>query len=88
MKNRFLIVSKATGLYNEVSGRFVIPGVRWVTGLCLVEPAEEVVTDKLKEIKLWEVKTCNEAEELIIKVCSLTPIISHWILTGFYLESK
>ncbi|RYC81101.1 hypothetical protein BFJ63_vAg16007 [Fusarium oxysporum f. sp. narcissi] len=67
MKNRFIVVSKATGLFNEVSECFVIPGVRWVTGLCLVEPAEEVVADKLKEIELWKAKTCKEAEDLIIK---------------------
>ncbi|KAM0075191.1 hypothetical protein ACKRZS_012744 [Fusarium odoratissimum] len=67
MKNRFIVVSKATGLFNEVSECFVIPGVRWVTGLCLIEPADEVVADKLKEIELWKAKTCKEAEDLIIK---------------------
>ncbi|KAH7303162.1 hypothetical protein B0I35DRAFT_517483 [Stachybotrys elegans] len=67
MKNRFLIASKATALYNEVSQAFVIPGVHWVTGLCPIDLPDDVIEEKVQEIEIWKAKICNGAEKLISK---------------------
>jgi hypothetical protein len=75
MKNRFLIASKAAALYNEVSQAFVIPGVRWVAGLCLIDLPDDVIEEKVEEIEIWRAKICNGAEKLISKVSIFTASI-------------
>ncbi|KAJ0329344.1 hypothetical protein COL922a_012848, partial [Colletotrichum nupharicola] len=67
MKTRFLIASKATSLYNEVSDRFVIPGVRWLRGLRLVGSTDDVFTDKVKKIEERGSRIGAETMHLICK---------------------
>ncbi|KDN66664.1 hypothetical protein CSUB01_07506 [Colletotrichum sublineola] len=56
LKNRFLIATKATSLYNDVSEKFVTPGVQWEAGLQLLDLTDNALNTKIKEIEEWRVK--------------------------------
>jgi hypothetical protein len=64
MKTRFLLASKASELYCEVSEMFVIPGVNWLTGLCLENESDDTIEKTVIEIGEWRTKICVEAERL------------------------
>lgn len=68
MKNRFFIASKAASLYNEISSCFVIPGVKWVAQLRLLDATEDVIKEKAAEIEKMEVQICADADTVIMKV--------------------
>lgn len=65
MKNRFLVASRASAVYNEVSELFVIPCVRWLSRLHLINSSDDVIEEKLKEIEKWKAKIGKEVDELI-----------------------
>jgi hypothetical protein len=77
MKTRFLLASKAAELYNEVSERFVIPGVSWLTGLCLENESDDTIEKTVLEIEEWRTKICVEAEKLTAKASGH---IAHFVI--------
>jgi len=64
MKTRFLFVSKASELYNDVSDQFIIPGVDWLSEIRLEEGSEEAIDKRVAEIEKWRMKICIGAENL------------------------
>jgi hypothetical protein len=64
MKTRFLFVSKASELYNDVSEQFIIPGVNWLSEIRLEAGSEEAIDKRVAEIEQWRTKICIGAENL------------------------
>jgi hypothetical protein len=52
-------------MYNEVSDRFVMPGVRWLSELNLINPSDDVIEEKRIEIGEWKTRICKGADEFI-----------------------
>lgn len=68
MRDRFHIAAKATGLYNEISDKFILPGISWLGGLCFIDSSDETYEKSLLEIKDQENHLCRGAEHLITQV--------------------
>ncbi|KAL7623140.1 hypothetical protein AAE478_006821 [Parahypoxylon ruwenzoriense] len=64
MKTRFLLASKAAGLYNEVSEQFVIPGFNWLAAVRLTDGSDDTVEKMVVEIERERTKICMGAEKL------------------------
>lgn len=67
IKNRFLVASKASAVYNEVSNLFVMPGVHWLSKFNqnLINPSDDVIEEKRIEIGEWKTRICKGADEFI-----------------------
>ncbi|SPJ84185.1 uncharacterized protein FTOL_10702 [Fusarium torulosum] len=65
MRDRFRIAAKAAGLYNEISDKFILPGISWLGGLCFVDSSDETYEKSLLEIEDQENHLCRGAEQLI-----------------------
>ncbi|GKU07239.1 unnamed protein product [Fusarium langsethiae] len=64
MKSRFLTAYKAASLYNEVSTKFILPGVSWLTGLCF-DDTEAAFKEGLLEIEGKQGELCGGAKRLV-----------------------
>ncbi|KAF7554860.1 hypothetical protein G7Z17_g2633 [Cylindrodendrum hubeiense] len=67
MRNRFLIASKYAALYNEVSDLYIIPGIDWVSEICLIDSQDNVIEAKVQEIAEWKERICDNALPLILQ---------------------
>ncbi|KAH8679532.1 hypothetical protein BGZ60DRAFT_561106 [Tricladium varicosporioides] len=73
LKTQFLLASKASELYNEVSNMFVIPGINWLAANRLkdLSTSEDAVEKRVAEIEEWRTKICLGAENLTMKATEL-----------------
>ncbi|KAL4727983.1 hypothetical protein ACLX1H_004690 [Fusarium chlamydosporum] len=67
IKQRFLLVSKAASLYNEVSDHFILPGVSWLTGLSFNDVSDNVYNKHELDIQAKELDLCGGARQLITR---------------------
>ncbi|PVH69944.1 hypothetical protein DL98DRAFT_661415 [Cadophora sp. DSE1049] len=65
MKTRFLLASKASALYNEVSELFVIPGFSWLTEVRLTDGSDDMAEKMVAEIERQRTEICKGAEKHI-----------------------
>jgi hypothetical protein len=65
MKTRFLLASKASALYNEVSELFVIPGFSWLTEFRLTDGSDDMAEKMVAEIERQRTEICKGAEKHI-----------------------
>ncbi|CAJ0545135.1 Ff.00g086080.m01.CDS01 [Fusarium sp. VM40] len=75
MKDRFRIAAKAAGLYNEISDKFILPGLSWLGGLCFVDSSDETYEKSLLEIEDQENYLCDGAKQLITQASFLVLIV-------------
>ncbi|KAH7151351.1 hypothetical protein DER46DRAFT_690272 [Fusarium sp. MPI-SDFR-AT-0072] len=68
MKKRLFIASRATELYNEISDKFILPGVSWVGSLSPLDLCDEAYDKMEVEIEAKGSELSEGAKRLIMRV--------------------
>ncbi|TVY75526.1 hypothetical protein Focb16_v005039 [Fusarium oxysporum f. sp. cubense] len=67
MKKRLFIASRATELYNEISDKFILPGVSWVGRLSTLNLSDEAYDKMELEIEAKRSELSEGAKRLIME---------------------
>jgi hypothetical protein len=71
MKKRLFIASSATELYNEISDKFILPGVDWAGRLSTLNLSDEAYEKMELEIEAKGSELSEGAKRLVMKVCTM-----------------